>query len=97
MRCWPGGGTRRRRGWGLAVGADLDWAVGRADPLLEAPGWDEITPALIDPEMGLCSRSARFIKADVVEHICALSGGRLSVEEILALADRFVAPSWWSG
>ena len=33
--------------------------------------------ALVDPEVGLCSRSARFTTADVVEHICALSGGRL--------------------
>ena len=41
--------------------------------------------------MGLCAHSARFTHADVVEHICALSGGRLDLEEITALADRFLA------
>ena len=46
---------------------------------------------LIDPEVGLCAHSARFTHADVVEHICALSGGRLDLEEITALADRFLA------
>ncbi len=53
--------------------------------------WEEITEALIDPEVGLCAHSARFTHADVVEHICALSGGRLDLEEITALADRFLA------
>ena len=42
------------------------------------------------PGGGVVLRSARFTKADVVEHLCALSGGRLSVEEIAAMADRFV-------
>ena len=50
----------------------------RDSPGLEAPGWEEITAALVDPEVGLCAHSARFTQADVVEHICALSGGRLS-------------------
>jgi conjugative relaxase-like TrwC/TraI family protein len=75
---------------GLATGAGLDRAVCRVGPLLEPPGWEQLTAALIDPEVGLCSRSARFTRADVVEHICAISGGRLSVEEIAAMADRFV-------
>ncbi len=43
------------------------------------------------PEIGLCAHSARFAHADVVEHICAISGGRLDLEEITALADRFLA------
>ena len=59
---------------GLAAGADLDRAVCRADPRLEPPGWDEIIAALVDSEVGLCSRSARFTRPDVVEHICAISG-----------------------
>ena len=75
---------------GLAVGAGLDRAVCHAGAGLEPPGWDKITAILVDPEVGLCSRSARFTRADVVEHICAISGGRLSVEEIIAIAVRFV-------
>ena len=47
------------------------------EPATEAPGWDEMAETLVDPEVGLCSRSARFTAADVVEHLCALSGGRL--------------------
>ena len=54
------------------------------------PGWDEVVAALVDPETGLCSRSARFTQADVVEHLCALSGGRMSVEEVVVMAERFV-------
>ena len=61
------------------------------DPDLAAPGWEELTAALVDAEIGLCARSARFTEADVVEHLCALSGGRLTVEEIIGLADRFLA------
>ena len=45
---------------------------------------------LVDPEAGLCSRSARFTRADVVEHICAVSGGRLGAEEVVTMADRFL-------
>jgi conjugative relaxase-like TrwC/TraI family protein len=76
---------------GLATGDGLDRAVCRAAGLGVAPGWGEITAALVDPEIGVCSTSARFTKADVVEHICALSAGRLSTEEITAMADRFVS------
>ncbi|MDE3207042.1 MAG: relaxase domain-containing protein, partial [Acidobacteriota bacterium] len=72
---------------GLASGDGLCRAAG----LGVAPGWGEITAALVDAEIGLCSRSARFTRADVVEHICALSAGRLSTGEITAMADRFVS------
>jgi conjugative relaxase-like TrwC/TraI family protein len=75
---------------GLATGADLERAVCSAGRQLEPLGWEEITAALVDPEVGLCSRSARFTRADVVEQICAMSGGRLTAEEIAAMADRFV-------
>jgi conjugative relaxase-like TrwC/TraI family protein len=75
---------------GLATGTDLDRALCSDLPGLGAPGSDEVSAALVDPETGLCSRSARFTQADVVEHICALSGGRMSVEEIAVMADRFV-------
>ena len=85
------GGERRPTQVGLAIGAELEQAVCWEEPGLEAPGWDEITAALVDPEVGLCARSARFTQADVVEHICAISGGRLDLEEVTALADRFLA------
>ena len=60
-----------------------------ANPGLEAPAWEEITEALTDPEVGLCAHSARFTHADVVEHICALSGGRLDL--------RRRSPPWPTG
>jgi conjugative relaxase-like TrwC/TraI family protein len=75
---------------GLATGTDLDRSVCGSGRRLERPGWDEIAAILTDPEVGLCSHSARFTRADVVEHICALSAGRLTTEEITAMADRFV-------
>ena len=61
------------------------------DPPLGAPTWDEVAAALVGPEAGLCARSARFTAADVVEHVCALSGGRLGVEEVVTMAERFLA------
>ena len=65
---------------GLAVGDGLDRAVCWGDPDLAAPGWDELTAALVDEEVGLCARDARFSEADVVEHLCAASGGRLTAD-----------------
>jgi conjugative relaxase-like TrwC/TraI family protein len=76
---------------GLDTGAELARAVCDRHVVVEALGWDEIAAALVDAENGLCARSARFTRADVVEYICALSAGRLSTGEITALADRFVA------
>lgn len=38
------------------------------------------------PRSELCSRAAHFTSADVVEHICALSGGRIGVEEVVTMA-----------
>jgi len=73
------------------TGTGLENALCRRGPALELPGWEEVAAALVDPETGLCSRSARFTQADAVEHICAISGGRLSVDEVVALADRFLA------
>jgi len=60
-------------------------------PDLSAPGWDELTAALVNEEVGLCARDARFTEADVVEHLCAACGGRLTGEEIAGLAARFLA------
>ena len=39
----------------------------------------------------MCSRSARFTEADVFEHLCALSAGRLQLGEIEALAASFLS------
>ena len=74
----------------LAVGAELERAVCFANPDLQGPAWEEITEALTDPEVGLCAHSARFTHADVIEHICALSSGRLDLDQITAMADRFL-------
>ena len=76
----------------LPVGAELERAVCFGQPGLGGGrAGRRSAEALIDPEVGLCAHSARFTHADVVEHICALSGGRLDLEEITALADRFFA------
>jgi hypothetical protein len=75
----------------LAVGADLEARVCWREAPLSRPTWEELAAALVDPEVGLCARSARFTHADVVEQLCALSGGRLSTEEIASLVGRFLA------
>jgi hypothetical protein len=74
----------------LATGLELEQAVCFRNPGLKGPGREAISQALTDPEAGLCSHSARFTQADVVEHICALSGGGLDLEEVTAVADRFL-------
>ncbi len=76
---------------GVATGTELEEALCWKEPATEAPGWDEMAHTLVDPEVGLCSRSARFTAADVVEHICALSGGRLTTEDVVTMAERFLA------
>ncbi|HET9077034.1 MAG TPA: MobF family relaxase, partial [Acidimicrobiales bacterium] len=75
---------------GLAVGVELGRAVCATRLRSEAPGWDELVEVLVDPQSGLCSRSARFGRSDVVERICAVSGGRLSTGEIVGLVERFL-------
>ena len=76
---------------GLALGAHLEEAVCWREPDLAPPAWEEVAAALVGAETGLCSRSARFTTADVVEHVCAISGGRLGVDEVVTMADRFLA------
>jgi TrwC relaxase len=75
---------------GLPASEDLERSVCWGDPVPAPPSWDEIAAVLVNPEAGLCSRSARFTRADVVEHLCAISAGRLPAEEITVLADQFV-------
>ncbi len=76
---------------GLATGTELEETACRKVHPLTAPTWEEVAGLLVDPEVGLCSQSARFTGADVVEHICAVSGGRLSVGEVVTMAERFLA------
>jgi hypothetical protein len=76
---------------GLAVGEELDRMVCWGEPELVPPTWEEVTAGLVDEETGLCARSARFTEADVVEHLCAFSGGRLTMLEIADMAERFLA------
>ncbi|MGI8984457.1 MAG: MobF family relaxase [Acidimicrobiales bacterium] len=52
---------------------------------------DEVVAGLLDPETGLCATEARFDEAKVVERICAASAGRLTTDDILALAADFLA------
>ena len=76
---------------GLPVGRDLDASVCWRDPPGQPVGFDEIARRLVDEETGLCAHDARFAEHDVIEHIAALAAGRLTVEEIVALSDRFLA------
>ena len=57
---------------------ELERAVCFGEPNLRLPTWEEMAAALVDEEEGLCHRSARFTEADVVEHLCAVSGDRLT-------------------
>jgi conjugative relaxase-like TrwC/TraI family protein len=76
---------------GLFVGPDLDAAVRRGPRSVdEEPTWEDVVAALVDADSGLCSRSARFGEADVVEHLCALSGGRWTTDQITEITARFV-------
>ncbi|HET7489359.1 MAG TPA: MobF family relaxase [Acidimicrobiales bacterium] len=67
--------------------AVLSRSTGRADRL--SAGY--VTAALVDPDVGLCATRARFREAHVVEHIAALSAGRLTTAEICTLAEDFLA------
>jgi conjugative relaxase-like TrwC/TraI family protein len=75
----------------LSRGADLEARVCWRQRRLSVPSWEELAAALVDPESGLCARNARFTHADVVEQLCAHSGGRQSTGEIAGLAERFLA------
>jgi hypothetical protein len=53
-------------------------------------GYDAIVDALVDDETGLCAHTAKFTEPDVVEHVAALSAGRLTLDEIQAVTARFL-------
>jgi conjugative relaxase-like TrwC/TraI family protein len=77
-------------GVGLDVGRTLDGAVCWRDPGLPVLGYDAIVDVLVDEESGLCARAAKFAEPDVVEHLAALSSGRLTVDELGAVTARFL-------
>jgi conjugative relaxase-like TrwC/TraI family protein len=78
---------------GLPLGANLDASVLHAGRHAEAVDWtwDEVVACLVDEDAGLCAHAPRFTEADVIEHLCALSGGAWSTEQVLSMASRFLA------
>jgi conjugative relaxase-like TrwC/TraI family protein len=67
----------------LVIGRQLEQLV----PLTDG----EIFAALVDPATGLCATESRFCEAHVVERVAALSGGRLSLDDIVRASERFLA------
>ena len=86
--------AKRWEAEGRAVGLDSSVAVEAAVLRRRSPA--ELSPAqvvagLVDPDTGLCANDARFTEAKLVERICAASAGRWTTEQILALAEEFLA------
>jgi conjugative relaxase-like TrwC/TraI family protein len=78
---------------GLPTGAALLHAVRESAMPRRAIGRLEVRQLfdrLVDPEVGLCAHDARFGEAQVVEAVAAWGAGRLSIEEIEALTNRFL-------
>jgi conjugative relaxase-like TrwC/TraI family protein len=85
----------RWAGEAVTVGLDPgplvdDLVVGRQVERSLGPAEVELLAALVDPETGLCATDSRFTEAHVVERIAAMSGGRLTVDEIVEVSQRFV-------
>ena len=79
---------------GRAIGLDSALAVEAA--VLGRRSTAELSPAqvvtgLVDPHTGLCANDARFTEAKVVERICAATAGRWTTDQILELAEEFLA------
>ena len=68
-----------------------DLVVGRPARPGRWTGPDEVFAALVDPATGLCATNSRFGEAHVVERVAAMSAGRLTVDEIVAVTERFLA------
>jgi conjugative relaxase-like TrwC/TraI family protein len=51
----------------------------------------EVFAHLVDPDVGVCARRARFTEAHVYEAVCALSDGRWDAGQIAELASAFLA------
>ncbi|MGO9874558.1 MAG: ATP-dependent RecD-like DNA helicase [Acidimicrobiia bacterium] len=76
---------------GLEPGAAVDnLVIGRQLEPAHTLGEAEICAALVDPATGLCAMQSRFGEAHVVERVAAISGGRLTLEEILTVTKQFL-------
>jgi conjugative relaxase-like TrwC/TraI family protein len=77
---------------GLQPGRGVDdLVVGRQLQRLVPPTDREIFAALVDPATGLCATESRFCEAHVVERVAALSGGRMTLDDIVGASERFLA------
>lgn len=77
---------------GLRPGRGVDdLVIGRQLQPLAPPSDREIFAALVDPSSGLCATESRFCEAHVVERVAALSGGRMTVSDIVGVSERFLA------
>ncbi len=74
----------------LAVGRGLDRRVCWRDPALPDLTYEEIVRCLVDEDIGVCAHSPRFDEPDVIENVAALSAGRLTVEELRDITERFL-------
>ncbi len=75
---------------GLTPGPAVDDLVVGRQLEHTKPLEEDMFAALVDPETGLCATDSRFTEAHVVERIAAMSGGRLTVDEIIEASQRFV-------
>src|SRR5205085_3616739 len=57
----------------------------------EPLGFEAVVDALVHPETGLCAHDSRFSEAHVLARVAALGAGRLTMEDIVSLSDRFLA------
>ena len=67
------------------------WSSAADSTAQAVPGDAELFAALVDPATGLCAGDSRFGEAHVVERVAAISAGRLTTEEIVAVSERFLA------
>jgi conjugative relaxase-like TrwC/TraI family protein len=74
----------------LAIGPALDQAACWRDPTLPPLSYDDVVCSLVDEETGVCAHAPRFAEPDVVEHVAAVSAGRLTVDEIRDAVTRFL-------
>lgn len=80
------------RAVGLDPGAGVDDLVmGRQMERAAPPSDAELSAALVDPNTGLCATESKFCEEHVVERIAAISGGRLSTEEVVEASQRFLS------
>ena len=74
---------------GLTTGAELVDVICHRSATRELTH-DEVFARLIDPDVGLCARRARFGEAHVVEAVAALGGGHFDAATVLHLSREFL-------